>query len=272
LTDATGLGAAAGGPAAPVLPPPAGAAAPAPPAPAAPPASAWRVWHTVASIGILAAIIGIAIWAGTSKTLVTDLHGRLPVWTFLALFVLFALFAVLVGWGIAGEVGGVLIDPMKGRRMSLSRLQMLLWTFLVLAAYLDAFLVNISAGRPHPLDVSIPGELLLAMGISVTSLAGARIVLSVKQSNDSAAVYKGRLARWRDLFEGDTAQTAHALDLGKIQMFYITIALVLGYGIALATGFADVTGGIGSLPALDQAFVVLLAISHAGYLTTKAAS
>jgi hypothetical protein len=223
-------------------------------------------------VAIVGLIVALAIWAATSKTLLKDLDGRLPVWTFIALAALMLIFAALVGWGITGNVGGLLMDPTKGRRMSLSRLQVLAWTFLVLSAYLNAFMVNISGGFPNPLDVDIPGELLVAMGISVGSLVGAKIVLAVKESNDPTAVYKSPAARWGDLFQGDTPETAGSLDLGKIQLFYITIALVLGYAIVVATGFAHVTSKIESLPQLDQAFVALLAISHAGYLTTKAAS
>ena len=167
---------------------------------------------------------------------------------------------------------------MKGRRMSLSRLQALAWTFLVIAAYLNAFIVNIAGDVKDPLNVAIPGELLIAMGISVGSLAGAKIVLAVKENNNppesGSAVYKSSSPRWRDLFQGDTRESAGSLDLGKIQMFYITIALVLGYAIVVATKFVGVQPGQGidTLPNLDQAFVALLAISHAGYLTTKAAS
>jgi hypothetical protein len=254
---------------------------PGPPPP--PPTAQWQLWHTLASLAILALIIGLAIWAATSKTLLKDVDGRLPVWTFLALVALLLGFAVLVGWGTTGHVGGLLMDPTKGRRMSLSRLQVLAWTFLVLAAYLNAFIVNIAGGFPNPLDVDIPGELLIAMGISIGSLAGAKVVLAVKESKNGAtlpddplanpsAVVKSPFAQWSDLFQGDTKETAGTLDLGKVQLFYITIALVLGYAIVVATGFAHVTHKIESLPKLDEAFVALLAISHAGYLTTKAAS
>jgi hypothetical protein len=278
----------------PVAPPPAPQelAGPLPPLPPAtpPPDGRWRIWHSVAALGILAAIIGLAIWAGISKTLATDLNGRLPVWTFIALALLMLAFAIVIGWGITGHVGGLLADPVKGGRLSLSRLQVLAWTFLVLAAYLNAIVVNLARGVPDPLDVAIPGELLIAMGISVASLTGARIVLKAKEANNGvalptdfdrdartisankSAVYKAGFADWRDLFAGDTAETAGALDLGKIQMFYITVALVLGYGIVVATGFAHVSDKITTLPQLDQAFVALLAISHAGYLTMKGAS
>jgi hypothetical protein len=258
--------------------------------------------YTAVSLAIVAAIVALAIWAATSSTLVTDLNGRLPLWTFLGLGALLALFTIVTGWAITGEVGGALIDPRKGR-MSLSRLQVLAWTILVLSAYLNAFVVNIAAGRHDPLDVAIPGELLIAMGISLASLTGAQAVLGYKQSvhgtsvqtpelgvdlvpgaevrtateeDVRASVLKGRRARWRDVFMGDSAEASDSLDLGKVQMFYITVALVVGYGIAVATAFTPIKvgadGGIATLPALNQAFVALLGLSHAGYLTAKATS
>lgn len=134
------------------------------------------------------------------------------------------------------------------------------------------------------------------MGLSITALVGTGIVLNYKrnQLNPAGAPERVRLqlearninyddttgvlvadhAQWRDIFEGDTPDTATYLDLGKIQLFYITVALVLGYGIAVANLFTgvDVHTGVTALPAIDKGFVALLAISHAGYLTTKAAS
>jgi hypothetical protein len=264
-------------------------------------AQRWRPWHTLASLSIVGAIIGLSIWASTSMTLITDLNGHVPLWTFLGLAALLAAFAALVGWAITGLPMGALVDPKKGR-MSLSRLQMLCWTILILAAYLNAFIVNIAAGRADPVAVAIPGELLVAMGISITGLAGAQLVLGYKQNEHGTAVptangttlvlrddgtdasgasVRSAIARtdrpsWRDIFMGDTAERVNSLDLGKVQLFYITVVLILGYGIFVANSFVGVktgtAGGIGSLPALDEAFVALLALSHGGYLTTKAAA
>jgi hypothetical protein len=219
----------------------------------------------------------------------------LPLWIFLVIAALLLGFIVLVGWGITGIAAGALIDPKKGR-MSLSRLQLVLWTVLIIAAFLTAFLVNIAKDAASPLSVAIPGELLVAMGISITSLAGTGLVLNVKRNqpsngmpddvktmleardipvaDDTTGVIKLEKASFRDVFEGDTPESATYLDLGKIQMFYITIALVLGYGIAVGAVFSSFDGSadITSLPSIDEAFVALLGISHAGYLTTKAAS
>jgi hypothetical protein len=54
-------------------------------------------------------------------------------------------------------------------------------------------------------------------------------------------------------------------------MFFFTIVLVIGYGVATGEQFVNSTAnGIGALPKLDEAFVILLGISHGTYLTRKA--
>ena len=66
--------------------PPVDPAVPPPPPPGpAPHPGRWQPWHTVGSLVIIALIIALAIWAATSNTLLTDLNGKLPVWTFLGL-------------------------------------------------------------------------------------------------------------------------------------------------------------------------------------------
>jgi hypothetical protein len=271
-----------------VAPPPPPEELPAKPAPPFVLRGQAQNWHVLASLGIVGAIVALGVWAATSDSLVTAAGGRLPVWTFIGLAALLALFTTLMGWAITGHVAGALVDPRKGR-LSLSRLQTLAWTILILAAYLNAFVVNIAAGRTNPLTVAIPGELLVAMGISITGLVGTQLVLGYKESQHGTAtpgesateenrqaVLRADRVLWSDVFKGDTLQGGEALDLGKIQLFYITLVLILGYGIFVGTSFAHVAagagGGIGSLPALDKAFVALLALSQGGYLTTKATS
>jgi hypothetical protein len=260
----------------------------------APDHGTWKQWHSLCALGIIALIVAIAVFAASSDDLVTS-DDNLPLWLFIGLAMLLTAFTVLVGWGITGMASGALVDPKKGR-MSLSRLQLLLWTVLILAAFLTAFLVNVASDSDDPLTIAIPSELLLAMGLSITSLVGTGVVLNhklnqtsggapeqVKETlaarnvdidDDSTGVLKTKHALFRDVFEGDTPDSATYLDLGKIQLFYITVALVLGYGIALADMFAavDAKTVITELPSIDAAFVALLGLSHAGYLTTKAAA
>lgn len=72
-----------------------------------------------------------------------------------------------------------------------------------------------------------------------------------------------------DLFRGDEITDAAQLDLGKVQKFYFTLALLFAYGVQLANLFV---GGdsLESLPELSSGMVALLSISHAGYLANKA--
>jgi hypothetical protein len=262
---------------------------PAPP----PPAERRKWWPDALAVGLVAALIAIVVFAVVSKLLVTS-SWHLTVWIFVAILFLLSAFTVLMGWAITGQLLGSLIDGKKGR-MSLSRLQTLLWTILVLASYLTAFIINVSLGAKNPLEVAMPGELLTAMGISLTSLAGAKLVLDHKQNQPNTTGVPSRVieqltqrdvafdattrvlyasrAQVRDIFEGDTPDSATFLDLGKIQLFYVTLALVAGYAIAVGDLFSRAKVGqpIASLPGLDRSFVALLALSHAGYLTTKAA-
>jgi hypothetical protein len=114
------------------------------------------------------------------------------------------------------------------------------------------------------------------MGISATSLVGAPLILSIKQSANQPIDTKlgeGEKASFIDMFLGDDKANGKRLDLGKLQMFYFTVILALAY--AVSTGIVFINDGIGGthplqFPALNDQFLVLLGISHAGYLAYKA--
>jgi hypothetical protein len=81
---------------------------------------------------------------------------------------------------------------------------------------------------------------------------------------------RAQTPQWRDLFQGDTVRSGRELDFGKVQLFFITTALLIGYGLVTADSFANVSAtGIQTLPVFNEAFLILLGISHAGYLTNK---
>jgi hypothetical protein len=180
----------------------------------------------------------------------------------------------------------------------LSRLQLVLWTILILSGFLAAVITNIDGGQPEPLSIAIPAELWLLMGISTASLVGAPLIVGIKksrpanedekvrvleqlerQSVDPATVaIRGQMvvnqnaetARIADLFQGSETGNAGQLDLGKLQMFFFTLVLLFAYGTALAALFKTSGGKIMALPAMDTGMLALLAISHAGYLVNKA--
>jgi hypothetical protein len=72
---------------------------------------------------------------------------------------------------------------------------------------------------------------------------------------------------------GDTLPTAVVqlqVDLSKVQQLLVTLSLVATCVFLLAQLFNGADQGIDSLPLLDEHFVYLLALSHAGYLAYTA--
>ena len=251
----------------------------------------WKRKHTIFLLLIIIAILPVGLLIPSTYRLVT----------WLLLLILLTLFAVIAGHGLTGMWHGLLID--ERNKMSLSRLQMILWTVLILSGFLTVALANIAAGGvENPLSISIPEELWLLMGISTASLVGSPLIMSTKkvkepkgeeqdQTIDSMAAEEGvsleklkskvtnkgqlivnkdpKSARLSDMFKGEETGNAAQLDLGKIQMFYFTLILVFAYAVALGDLLYS-TGNIDAFPVLSSSMVALLGISHAGYLTNKA--
>jgi hypothetical protein len=249
-----------------------------------------------------------AITDGKKNYIVEKEGGKLKIYTpsicilraWLVILILLTVFAVISGHGVTGMWRGLLVD--ERNKMSLSRLQMILWTIIVLSGFLTVAMANIAAAVDNPLSISIPKELWLLMGISTTSLVGSPLILSTKKVKEpeegeqkqtiasiaaeegvssedlkSKVTNKGQVmvnkdsknARLSDLFKGEETGNGAQLDLGKIQMFYFTLILVLAYAVALGNLLAY-TGMFDTFPNLSSSMVALLGISHAGYLTNKA--
>jgi hypothetical protein len=170
---------------------------------------------------------------------------------------------------------------------------------------------------------TIPTEVWALFGISVGSTAGPVIVKGSKQPQQpDASKVSSKLAKaapsvmhdnpnnkdakLRDMFMGEEVTDFEYVDISKVQMFFFTIAAVLGYFWALSSGTGElpslinaaeaaaklVEGYSGSdpaalellqkkaeaaqqaafgLPMLSTQLVTILGISHVGYLTVKAA-
>ena len=155
-------------------------------------------------------------------------------------------------------------------------------------------LSNITLGAKDPLAIALPKELWMLMGISTASLVGSPLIRSNKKaqmpeteetkkttekvegeegevSNIGQVVVneKPKDARFSNMFKGEETGNATQLDLGKIQMFYFTLVLVLTYVVALGDRLAGMET-IAEFPVLSSSRVTLMLISHAGYLTNKA--
>ena len=238
---------------------------------------------------LLLALVGLALFS----PLCTQTWSRQVAFA-AAVVLLIGEFAA-IGAALGRGAAGVIIDTRNC--MSLSKLQACAWTILVLAALLVAAAFNLSSGGPDALKISIPADLLAAMGISAVSLAAAPALLSIKASQapsdrakDTASAQLvalgaapavpniGKLmtnstigeAQWTDMITGDEVGNFAAPDLGKIQQLLVTLLLLGVYGMLIWKSFA-LTGPIKQLPPLDQGFIWLMGISHASYLAYKAA-
>jgi hypothetical protein len=206
---------------------------------------------------------------------------RLLAW--LINLILFLVFIIIIGHGVTERWSGLLIDDRY--KMSLSRMQIIAWTVLVLSAFMTAALTNISKEGPfNALNISIPETLWLLLGISTTSLIGSPLILGVKKRQpdqpppSADKVTNGPIvsnkdikdASWSDIFMGEEVSNEKTLDLGKVQMFYFTVLLVFVYGVMLALIFNDPKQSvISGFPEPNAAVVGLLGISQTAYLVNK---
>jgi len=206
---------------------------------------------------------------------------------------------VVIGFLLKGRAEGAFID--NRNMLSLSKLQAGAWTVVVLAGFVsaasfNATLSHVNYGIVSSLSVTLPGELLLAMGISATSLVATPSLLSLKAAEEpkggtaaAAVAATGRIqgtaigngkvltkesdkdASWADIFTGDELGNAGIADLGKIQQVLISVLLIGAYAAYIFQYFSTATSAITTLPTLDKSFVWLLGLSHASYLAYKAA-
>jgi hypothetical protein len=118
-----------------------------------------------------------------------------PVWGWLTVTVLVLVFIVTAGQQIAGLWRGALID--NRNKTSLSRFQTVLWTVLVVSAFLVAALHNIRTKQTDPLKIDVPPELWILLGISLTSLVGSGLIKqekakSVPKPDSARLAFKAR--------------------------------------------------------------------------------
>ncbi len=264
-----------------------------PAAPAAPQTAGrpWRLVHTILLLATFAGIWLIGLFV----------PGRL--WAWIGIMILGFLMMIVIGLGISGCAWGILID--ERNLMSLARFQAIIWTVFVLSAFVAAALWNISIGQPDALAIAVPPQLWALMGISMTSLVGTPLILqqqkkaqptgggqagqgapAMPQAMANLLAHGGGSARINtvgllvvnnnrqdaslaNFFEGEQIGNVGEIDLGKVQMFYVTLILVVTYTLALVAFFGSSSGKIGALPPLNDGIIALLGVSHATYLANK---
>ena len=204
------------------------------------------------------------------------------VWWWLITAVVVLIVLIIIGLKINGRPLGVLVD--SRRKMSLSRFQLVLWTWLLVSSFFAIALAR------KTMNVDMAPELWALMGISVGSTAGAVIIKGTKEAKepDTGKVVSAALALNRrgllqtneepkdasllDMFKGEEITDYDYVDISKVQMFFFTVAAWLGYAGTLWTAaLSPDTEGAVVFPLLSTSLVILIGISHAGYLTVKSA-
>ncbi|MCR3749191.1 hypothetical protein [Lentzea californiensis] len=196
-------------------------------------------------------------------------------WAWIVSALVIVLLAVVVPSRLGAQ--NVLRD---GRgRYSLSRVQVTVWTVVLLSLISGMAFGRFAAGQVDVAGFQIPDQVLWLLGISVGSgvVAGAIKVTKSASHPDTVAAYplgagSGRF--WEMLTAEEGASAGKSIDLAKFQNFVITVLLVLIYVAQAVSAFrvVDNPAGIAGLPEFSEAFLVLLAVSHAGYLLGKVPS
>ena len=211
----------------------------------------------------------------------------------LGLFLLF----IFAGLQIRDRWAGVLID--ERNRFSLSRLQVSLWTSVILSSLYVLFVANVVRGGPgfDSLKINVDPNLVMLMGLSIASFVSVPIVLNLKtdksastdaldKANSTLVVSQqlsspisavGQLAvkqapvdaRFADFFRGEDVANATVVDLPKVQMLLMTVVVVLAYCAAVLSLLGQGSWLLDQLPKLSETVLLLVLVSHGGYLGGK---
>lgn len=109
----------------------------------------------------------------------------LRVGSWIIIIILMSTFVALLGLRISGRPAGVFIN--ERYKMTLSRFQLVVWTIIVLSAFVTIALGRVQAytvdplAIADPLAIGLPSQLWTLLGISTASLVGSPLVLSTKK-------------------------------------------------------------------------------------------
>lgn len=219
---------------------------------------------------------------------------------FVAALIGIASFLVGIGQALTEKPQGILFGARN--TYSLSRFQMVLWTWLILSALMAYASARAwgydQAESQTALAITIPTGVLEVLGISFASAALSPAVQTIGRPGNSqhegpetrvngtflirdglAQRFSQTNAKIGDMVRGDDVNSAKLIDLGKVQNLLITLILVVHYSImtfgVFGKDFNVCVEGKGcstSLPDFLPGMVILLLISHSGYLANKAVS
>lgn len=254
---------------------------------------AWGVYTLL----LVACVIGCGIEISRTAPNHVDLR-RAFIELEVALFVAYC----CIGKLSRNRVDGILVDNLN--RMSLSKLQSLVWASVLGGAYYTACLWDITHAAGLP---TLSPDLLKVIGVVATAPVVRNVINDGKMNAPSipgpsaqssfnglpAPVAPGGTPRqigaldananaseasWADLYLGEEVANRNVVDVSRIQKLVFTIILVASFVALVCQQFGDVQittspghPAIGAvLPSIDSSFVWLLGFSNAAYLAAKA--
>ncbi|MDQ4024875.1 MAG: hypothetical protein M3217_05210 [Actinomycetota bacterium] len=172
---------------------------------------------------------------------------------------------VVLGWIIVGAVSKdwnpFHLARGEDGKTSTSKLQFVLWTAVVAFSYVVMMAGRIRAGDVEVID-EIPQNVLLAMGLSVATLAGAKgITVSYLTTGRIVKPPAGEDT------SGAVRDDSGDVDLVKVQMLLWTVIAIAAYLINMFDLVAD--KDFDQLPDIDAALMVLMGLGQGAYLGNK---
>jgi hypothetical protein len=194
--------------------------------------------------------------------------------------VFYGLLAVLVMYALSAWITGS-ASPFQAAmgadgRLSTSKFQFLLWTWVVVFVYAWFYAARAQSGHFEPIN-DLPANVLLAMGISVTTLASAKAITTsyVLDSRVEKPAQNPAEASAKDLVTNDN----QGPEITKIQMLIWTLVAAAVYVAAAshaAQAYASCTIVPNAalppecqFPDIDPALMVLMGLGQAAYLGNK---
>ena len=175
-------------------------------------------------------------------------------------FLIAASFTIIIYVITRASGRGSLVDGADGRPIT-SKTQWWIWTAAVIFGYVAVFVERWLRGDPSA-GIAVPQNLLLAMGFSGASMVAAKAVTTTYVARGLIDKPKTSSGLGGILTDDDGVP-----DLGKIQNIAFTIIAVFVYMVRLAT-----QGDPPVLVDIDPSLMLLMGLSHAGYLGTKLAT